>query len=125
MLASIIAGSAAIGCVSSVASGGSCGSGAAAAAVGSALSPITNSVFPDDGTDLDERIGGTLVQATAGGLASVAGKFANGAVTAGFQYLATQPGRHAVAPPVFPDRSPLPDRCADQRQRRSGAEPVL
>jgi RHS repeat-associated protein len=86
-----IAGSAAIGCVSSVASGGSCGSGAAAAAVGSALSPITNSVFPDARTNLSDRIGGTLVQATAGGLASVAGggKFANGAVTAGFQYLAT------------------------------------
>ncbi len=86
-----IAGSAAIGCVSSVASGGSCGSGAAAAAVGSALSPITSSVFPDARTNLGERIGGTLVQATAGGLASVAGggKFANGAVTAGFQYLAT------------------------------------
>jgi len=86
-----LAGSAAIGCVSSVASGGSCGSGAAAAAAGSALSPITNSVFPQAQSDLGERIGGTLVQATAGGLASVAGggKFANGAVTGAFQYLAT------------------------------------
>jgi RHS repeat-associated protein len=86
-----VAGSAAIGCLSSVASGGSCASGAAAAAVGSALSPITNSVFPQAQSNLGERIGGTLVQATAGGLASVAGggKFANGAVTAGFQYLAT------------------------------------
>ncbi len=85
-----VAGSAAIGCLSSVASGGSCGSGAAAAAVGSALSPITNSVFPQAQSNLGDRIGGTLVQATAGGLASVAGggKFANGAVTAGFQYLA-------------------------------------
>jgi hypothetical protein len=86
-----VAGSATIGCLSSVASGGSCGSGAAAAAVGSALSPITNSVFPQAQSDLGDRIGGTLLQATAGGLASVAGggKFANGAVTAGFQYLAT------------------------------------
>jgi RHS repeat-associated protein len=86
-----VAGNAAIGCLSSVASGGSCGSGAAAAAVGSALSPITSSVFPQAQSDLSERIGGTLVQATAGGLASVAGggKFANGAVTGAFQYLAT------------------------------------
>jgi RHS repeat-associated protein len=86
-----VAGSAAVGCLSAVASGGSCGSGAASAAVGSALSPITNSVFPQAQSDLGERIGGTLVQATAGGLASVAGggKFANGAVTGAFQYLAT------------------------------------
>lgn len=86
-----VAGSAAIGCVSAVASGGACGSGAASAAVGAALSPITNSVFPNAKADIGQRIGGTIVQATAGGLASVAGggKFANGAVTAGFQYLAT------------------------------------
>ena len=106
-----VAGSAAIGCVSSVASGGSCGSGAAAAAVGSALSPITGSVFPDARTDIGQRIGGTLVQATAGGLASVAGggKFANGAVTGAFQYLARL-GLDDVrreAPPQ--SRSPIDD----------------
>jgi len=86
-----VAGSAAIGCVSAVASGGSCGSGAASAAAAAALSPITGSVFPDARSNIGERIGGTLVQATAGGLASVAGggKFANGAVTGAFQYLAT------------------------------------
>ncbi|WP_298363011.1 RHS repeat-associated core domain-containing protein [uncultured Bradyrhizobium sp.] len=85
-----VAGSAAVGCASSVASGGSCGSGALSGAVGSALSPITSSVFQNAQADIGERIGGTIVQATAGGLASVAGggKFANGAVTGAFAYLA-------------------------------------
>ncbi|MGJ4946763.1 RHS repeat domain-containing protein [Bradyrhizobium sp. HKCCYLS20291] len=89
--AEYVAENAAVGCVSSVASGGSCGSGAAAAAVSAGLSPITNSAFPNAKIDIGERIGGTIVQATAGGLASIAGggKFANGAITASFQYLAT------------------------------------
>jgi RHS repeat-associated protein len=80
-----VGANAAVGCVSSVASGGSCGSGAMSAAVGAALSPITNSIVPKG-----DLIGGTIVRATAGGLASVAGggKFGNGAVTGAFQYLA-------------------------------------
>ncbi|WP_315770063.1 MULTISPECIES: RHS repeat-associated core domain-containing protein [unclassified Bradyrhizobium] len=86
--AGYVAGNAAVGCVSSVASGGSCGAGAASAAVSAALSPITNSVFTDARTNIGDRIGGTIVQATVGGLASVAGggKFANGALTAALQY---------------------------------------
>jgi hypothetical protein len=46
--------------------------------------------FPDARTELGQRIGGTIVEATAGGLASVAGggKFENGAVTAAFVYVA-------------------------------------
>ncbi|CCE06201.1 exported hypothetical protein [Bradyrhizobium sp. STM 3843] len=73
---------AAVGCVSSVVSGGSCGSGAAAAAVSAGFSPY----LPKD------LVGGTIARATVGGLASVAGggKFANGAITSSFQYLATR-----------------------------------
>ena len=84
-----VAGSALVGCASSVASGGSCGSGAAASAVSAGLAPLTNSLFPNARNSIGERIGGTIVQATVGGLASVAGggRFANGAVTSGFQYL--------------------------------------
>jgi RHS repeat-associated protein len=84
-----IAGHALVGCASAVASGGSCGSGALSGAVGSAVSPLTNQLFPDARTDFGQRIGGTIVEATAGGLASVAGggKFANGAVTGAFGYL--------------------------------------
>jgi RHS repeat-associated protein len=84
-----ITGHALVGCASSAASGGSCGSGALSGAVGSALSPLTANVFPMAQTDFDQRIGGTIFQATAGGLASVAGggNFANGAVTAAFGYL--------------------------------------
>ena len=84
-----VAGHALVGCASSAASGGSCESGALSGAVGSALSPVTNSLFPDARTDLGQRIGGTIMEATAGGLASVAGggKFANGAVTGAFGYL--------------------------------------
>ncbi|WP_454645471.1 RHS repeat-associated core domain-containing protein [Bradyrhizobium liaoningense] len=86
-----VGANAAVGCASSVASGGSCQSGALAAGVGAALSPATSSVFKNPLHNAGDLIGGTIVQATAGGLASVAGggKFANGAVTAGFQYLAT------------------------------------
>ncbi len=86
-----VGGSALVGCASSAASGGSCGSGAAAGAVSAGLSPVTRGLFPNAANDLGQRIGGTIVQATAGGLASVAGggKFANGAVTGAFQYLVT------------------------------------
>ena len=84
-----IAGHALVGCASAAASGGSCGSGALSGAVGSAVSPLTNQLFPNAQTDLGQRIGGTIVEATAGGVASVAGggKFANGAVTGAFGYL--------------------------------------
>jgi hypothetical protein len=84
-----IAGHALVGCASSAASGGSCESGALSGAVGSALSPLTRDIFPNARTDLGQRIGGTIMEATAGGLASVAGggKFANGTVTAAFGYL--------------------------------------
>jgi hypothetical protein len=77
--------SALVGCAQSALSGGSCKSGALSAAAGAALSPVTRSF----GGGL---VVGTIVQATAGGLASVAGggKFANGAVLASFQYLATR-----------------------------------
>jgi RHS repeat-associated protein len=43
--------SALVGCASAAVSGGSCGSGALAGAVGSALSPITNQVFPNAQTE--------------------------------------------------------------------------
>jgi RHS repeat-associated protein len=84
-----VAGHALVGCGSSIASGGSCGSGALSGAVGSALAPVTNGLFPNARTDLGQRIGGTIVEATAGGLASVAGggKFANGAITGAFGYM--------------------------------------
>jgi hypothetical protein len=93
-----VAGHALVGCASSAASGGSCESGALSGAVGSALSPLTAKVFPDARTDFGQRIGGTIMEATAGGFASVVGggKFANGAVTAAFGYLFNQ-----VAPNVF------------------------
>ena len=86
-----VAGGALVGCASSAASGGSCGSGAAAGAVSAGFAPLTATLFPNASGDLGQRIGGTFVQATAGGLASVAGggKFANGAVTGAFQYLVT------------------------------------
>ena len=86
-----VAGSALVGCAQSAASGGSCGSGAAAATVSAGFAPATNSLFQNAGKDIGQRIGGTILQATVGGLGSVAGggKFANGAVTGAFQYLVT------------------------------------
>jgi RHS repeat-associated protein len=107
---------AAIGCGSSLVSGGSCGSGAAAGAVSAALSPVTQGLFPNAASDIGQRIGGTIIQATAGGITSVAGggKFANGAVTGAFQYLAT------LSVEAARDRSPDPNNanacygCAEQ-----------
>jgi RHS repeat-associated protein len=75
-----VAGHALVGCGASVASGGSCASGALSGAAGSAAGPAL--------TDLNF---GARLAATAvlGGVASVAGggKFANGAVTGAFGYL--------------------------------------
>ena len=75
-----IAGHAAVGCASSVASGGKCGAGALSGAVGSFATPLA------DGAGFEA---GLVITSTAGGLASVAGggKFGNGAVTAAFGYL--------------------------------------
>jgi RHS repeat-associated protein len=89
-----IAGHAAVGCVSSVASGGSCGSGAAAGAAGSLAAPLVAQAFPNPRGDILDRIGGTAASAVAGGLGSMAGggKFANGAVTGAFGYLFNQAG---------------------------------
>ena len=84
-----IAGHALVGCLSSVASGGKCQSGAAAAAAGAAGAPLISEVFPHSKTDGGDLMGGTAASAALGGLASVAGggKFGNGAVTGAFGYL--------------------------------------
>jgi RHS repeat-associated protein len=77
-----IAGSAVVGCLSSVASGGKCGPGALSAGVSAASAPFIPT---------NNFVAGLLVRSVLGGLASVAGggKFANGAFSAAFQYLAT------------------------------------
>ena len=67
-----VAGHAAVGCLSAVASGGRCGRGALSAAAGAVGTPF-----------------GLVGASVFGGLASVAtgGSFANGAVTAAYGYL--------------------------------------
>ena len=75
-----VAGHALVGCASSAASGGSCGSGALAGAAGSAAGPLING----------QSYGVKLVaSAVLGGVGSVAGggKFANGAITGAFGYM--------------------------------------
>src|SRR5204863_9775147 len=81
-----IAGHALVGCGSAVASGGRCGPGALAGAVGSFAGPLLR------GLDSTSKLVATSV---LGGLASVAGggKFANGAVTGAFGYLFNWVGR--------------------------------
>ena len=78
-----VAGHAAVGCASAVASGGKCGAGAAGAGVSAFATPLTSTAFAGN------PIGGTAAHAVIGGLGSVAGggKFENGAVTAAFGYL--------------------------------------
>ena len=75
-----IAGHAAVGCESAVASGGKCGPGALSGAIGSFAGPMFH------GLKSEAKL---IATATVGGLASVAGggKFGNGAVTAAFGYL--------------------------------------
>jgi RHS repeat-associated protein len=84
-----VAGHAAVGCLSAVASGGRCEAGAISAGAGSAAAPLVNDIFPHPTTNLGDRIGGTAVSGVVGGLASLAGggKFEDGAVTAAFGYL--------------------------------------
>jgi hypothetical protein len=83
-----VAGHALVGCGSSVARGESCGSGAAAGAIGSVASALTVGM---------EQTQALVVHSVAGGLASTAagGSFANGAVTAAFGYLFNEMGTHA------------------------------
>jgi hypothetical protein len=57
-----IAGHAAVGCLSAVASGGSCEAGAISAAAGSAISPLVNEEFPNARTDLGQRLGGSAAR---------------------------------------------------------------
>jgi hypothetical protein len=84
-----VAGHAAVGCLSAVASGGQCGPGALSGAAGSVAAPLVVDAFPNAQSDLGQRLEGSAVSGVVGGLASVAGggKFADGAVTAAFGYL--------------------------------------
>lgn len=74
----------AAGCVSAVAGGGDCGTGALSAVVGKATTNFVNANFETAGP-----IAKGVATIVAGGVASVAGggKFENGAVTAAFGYL--------------------------------------
>jgi RHS repeat-associated protein len=82
-------GHALVGCASNAASGGKCGPGALAAAVTAFAGPVINGQ--------GFSIGSLFMNTALGGLASVAGggKFANGAVTAAFGYLANNLGGSA------------------------------
>lgn len=83
-----MAGHAAVGCASAVASGGKCGPGALAGAAGSLAGPLMAGLSYE----------GKLIATTVvGGVASVAGggKFGNGAVTAAFGYLFNELGSYA------------------------------
>jgi RHS repeat-associated protein len=84
-----IAGHAAVGCMSAVASGGDCKSGALAAGVSAAGTPLIDDAFPNAATDMGQMLGGTVASSVLGGIGSVAGggKFANGAVTGAYGYL--------------------------------------
>jgi len=104
-----IAGHAIVGCLSSMASGGKCGPGAAAAAVSAAGTPFVSAAFKDD------LIGGTAASAVLGGLGSVAGggKFENGAVTGAFGYLFNWCAHEGPCAPRSSNLSPgIPDKLA-------------
>jgi hypothetical protein len=75
-----VAGHALVGCASSVASGGSCQSGALSAGVSAGAGPFINT---------SNQVASLVRNTVVGGLASVAGggKFANGAITGAFGYM--------------------------------------
>ncbi|CCD94777.1 hypothetical protein BRAO375_3690005 [Bradyrhizobium sp. ORS 375] len=83
-----VAGHALVGCGSSVASGGSCESGALSGGVSAAFGPIVNKL---------NGVAAITANAVLGGAASVAGggKFVNGAVTGAFGYLFNNCAGHA------------------------------
>jgi hypothetical protein len=93
-----VAGHAVVGCVSSVASGGDCRSGALSAAVGSAWSQWGYQF------DTSQVAANTAMHAIVGGTASVVGggKFENGAKTAAFGYLFNQMSSNG-----FPNFDPI------------------
>ncbi|TDK59545.1 RHS repeat domain-containing protein, partial [Sapientia aquatica] len=90
-------GHAAVGCASSYASGGSCGSGALAGG----FSAAWGNQGPGYASSNDV-IGNTLISAMVGGTASVigGGKFANGAITAAAGYLFNQLAHSSKAKPI-------------------------
>ncbi|NHQ94337.1 hypothetical protein GYK42_28635 [Janthinobacterium lividum] len=75
-----------VGCATSSATGGSCGSGALSAAFTKALA---STEFMKSVTESGNKLSGAAISAAAGGSASIlgGGKFANGAVTGAFSYL--------------------------------------
>jgi hypothetical protein len=75
-----VAGHAGVGCLSAVASGASCQSGALSGAAGAAAGPFVPT---------NDYVSGLVGHSVVGGLASVAGggKFENGAITAAFGYM--------------------------------------
>jgi RHS repeat-associated protein len=100
-----IAGHAAIGCLSAVASGGKCEAGAISAAAGAASAPLVLEAFPDASTNTVQRLEGSAVSGVVGGLASLAGggKFEDGAVTAAFGYLFNAGCGRCGRPPLTPE----------------------
>ena len=84
-----VAGHAAVGCLSAVASGGKCGPGALSGAAGAAAAPLVGGLVQNAPDGFTRAIEGSALEGAVGGLASVAGggKFADGAVTGAFGYL--------------------------------------
>jgi RHS repeat-associated protein len=84
-----VAGHAAVGCLSAVASGGQCGPGALSGAVPAAAAPLVGDIVNKAPDSFTRTIEGSAASGVLGGLASVAGggKFADGAVTGAFGYL--------------------------------------
>lgn len=99
---------AAVGCASSVASGGGCGSGAASAIFGKVA---TNNI--GGGVPGEWDTGRFIATVVAGGIGSEigGGKFKNGAATAAYGYL-------------FNELMSRGGVSADERQRQSGYEPT-
>ena len=95
-----IAGHAAIGCVSAVASGGKCGPGALSGAAGAAAAPLVGDIVQNAPDKFTQTIEGSALSGVVGGLASVAGggKFENGAVTGAFGYLFNQAAHSGTDP---------------------------
>ncbi|MCK1383311.1 RHS repeat-associated core domain-containing protein [Bradyrhizobium sp. 21] len=114
-----VAGHAAVGCGSSVASGGSCQSGALSAGVTAAARPTINKL---DGA------AALTANTVLGGVASVAGggKFANGAVTGAFGYLFNSQFKSRQAVPFLDDQGQqVLDYLGQPMMRPSDVDPAF
>lgn len=113
-----------VGCVTNVAGGQKCGSGALSAAF---TKSIDSTDFMTGVTESGDRLAGALVSAVVGGTGSVlgGGKFSNGAMTGAFSYLDNSLAHSRTPVPfVTDDGQPVLTQSGQPMMRPSDVDPT-